>query len=108
MPPIWASGSACCSASGTSAWGPSGTWTPFAAAATGRSDTWPLNERIEALLQGKGTLPVFRPDQVDPADLLINSFNGTPEIAQEIHRLADVVALAGLTLQASLGERRGD
>jgi len=50
--------------------------------------TQPLNERIEALLQGKGTLPEFRPGQVNPAALLINSFNGTPDIAPERYRLA--------------------
>jgi hypothetical protein len=42
--------------------------------------TQPLSERIEALLQGKGKLPEFRPSQVDPAALLINSFNGNPRI----------------------------
>jgi DMSO/TMAO reductase YedYZ molybdopterin-dependent catalytic subunit len=50
--------------------------------------TQPLNERIEALLQGKGTLPEFRRSQVQPEALLINSFNGTPEIEPGSFRLA--------------------
>ncbi len=69
--------------------------------------TQPLNERIEALLQGKGKLPEFRPRQVDPAALLINSFNGIPEISPGSYRLAvtglvsrplnlDLAALAAL------------
>lgn len=40
--------------------------------------TQPLNERLEAWLQGKGKVPEFRWDQVDPAALLVNSFNGVP------------------------------
>jgi DMSO/TMAO reductase YedYZ molybdopterin-dependent catalytic subunit len=50
--------------------------------------TQPLNERIEALLQGKGTLPEFRRSQVQPEALLINSFNGTPGIEPGSYRLA--------------------
>ncbi|MEA5389914.1 molybdopterin-dependent oxidoreductase [Cyanobium gracile UHCC 0139] len=72
--------------------------------------TQPLNERIEALLQGKGRLPEFRRSQVEPAALLINSFNGTPEFAPGRYRLAvngvvsrplqlDLAALAALPQQ---------
>lgn len=72
--------------------------------------TQPLNERLEALLQGKGKLPEFRPSQVDPAALLINSFNGTPEFTPGSYRLAvsglvsrplnlDLAALAALPQQ---------
>jgi DMSO/TMAO reductase YedYZ molybdopterin-dependent catalytic subunit len=49
--------------------------------------TQPLNERVEALLQGKGKLPEFRPSQVQPGALLINSFNGTPTIDPGSYRL---------------------
>lgn len=69
--------------------------------------TEPLNERIGALLQGKGTLPEFQASQVDPAALLINSFNGTPDVAPGSYRLSvtglvsrplslDLAALAAL------------
>lgn len=69
--------------------------------------TEPLNERIEALLQGAGPVPEFRPDQVDPAALLVNSFNGIPRLDPERYRLAvdglvrqplrlDLTALAAL------------
>ncbi len=69
--------------------------------------TEPLNERIEALMQGKGILPEFRRSQVQPEALLINSFNGTPEIEPDRFRLAvsgavrrplqlDLAALAAL------------
>ena len=72
--------------------------------------TQPLNERIEALLQGKRKLPEFRRSQVEPAALLVNSFNGTPEIAPGSYRLAvngvvsrplqlDLAALAALPQQ---------
>jgi DMSO/TMAO reductase YedYZ molybdopterin-dependent catalytic subunit len=47
--------------------------------------TQPLNERLEALLQGR--VPQFRPDQVDPEALLINSFNGTPRLDPLHYRL---------------------
>jgi DMSO/TMAO reductase YedYZ molybdopterin-dependent catalytic subunit len=49
--------------------------------------TQPLNERIEALMQGKGNVPEFRRDQVDPQALLINSFNGVPELDHDRYRL---------------------
>lgn len=42
--------------------------------------TQPLNERIEAWLQGKGPVPEFRRDQIQPDQLLINSFQATPAI----------------------------
>ncbi len=63
--------------------------------------TQPLNERIEALLQGKGALPEFRPSQVDPAALLINSFNGTPAIDPSRYRLR-VEGLVSRPLQLDL------
>ena len=49
--------------------------------------TQPLNERIEALMQGKGPVPLFRRDQVDPKDLLVNSFNGVPQLDPAHYRL---------------------
>ncbi|MCT0199408.1 molybdopterin-dependent oxidoreductase [Synechococcus sp. CS-1325] len=72
--------------------------------------TQPLNESIEALLQGKGQVPEFRRDQVDPAALLVNSFNGVPQLDPERYRLRvgglvhrplslDLAALAALPQQ---------
>jgi hypothetical protein len=69
--------------------------------------TQPLNERLEALLQGQGTLPEFRRSQVQPEALLVNSFNGTPTFAPGSYRLVvngavarplslDLAALAAL------------
>lgn len=69
--------------------------------------TQSLNERLEALLQGKGAVPEFRPDLVDPAALLVNSFNGVPRIDPARYRLTveglvrqplslDLAALAAL------------
>ncbi len=49
--------------------------------------TQPLNERIEALMQGKGKVPEFRRDQVDPQALLVNSFNGVPLLDPDQYRL---------------------
>lgn len=49
--------------------------------------TQPLNERLEALLQGRGRVPEFRRDQIDPAALLVNSFNGVPAIDPARYRL---------------------
>jgi DMSO/TMAO reductase YedYZ molybdopterin-dependent catalytic subunit len=49
--------------------------------------TQPLNERLEALLEGRGRVPEFRRDQVDPAALLVNSFNGVPTIDPARYRL---------------------
>ncbi|MEB3263505.1 MAG: molybdopterin-dependent oxidoreductase [Synechococcus sp.] len=65
--------------------------------------TQPLNERIEALLQGRGPVPTFRRDQVDPAALLVNSFNGTPRLDPETYRLL-VEGLVGRPLNLSLAE----
>ncbi len=73
--------------------------------------TQPLNERIEALLQGGGPVPEFRPDQVDPAALLVNSFNGIPRLDPVRYRLRvdghvrrplslDLAALAALPQHA--------
>jgi DMSO/TMAO reductase YedYZ molybdopterin-dependent catalytic subunit len=42
--------------------------------------TRPLNERIEAWMQATTPVPEFKRNQVEPAALLVNSFNGTPEI----------------------------
>lgn len=42
--------------------------------------TRPLNEPLEIALQSRRTVPEFRPDQVEPAALLVNSFNGVPRI----------------------------
>lgn len=61
----------------------------------------PLNERVEALLQGRGPVPEFRRDQVDPAALLVNSINGTPEIDPGRYRLA-VEGLVRRPLQLEL------
>jgi DMSO/TMAO reductase YedYZ molybdopterin-dependent catalytic subunit len=75
--------------------------------------TQPLNERIEALLQGKGRVPEFRREQVDPAALLVNSFNGVPTIDPARYRLRvdglvsrplslDLAALASLPQNESI------
>ncbi len=61
----------------------------------------PLNQRLEALLQGRGPVPVFRRDQVDPSALLVNSFNGTPQIDPGRYRLA-VEGLVRRPLQLDL------
>lgn len=69
--------------------------------------TQPLNEWLEARLQGQEMLPEFRPNQVEPEALLVNSFNGTPTLAPGSYRLAvngavarplslDLAALAAL------------
>lgn len=42
--------------------------------------TRPLNERIEAWMQARGAVPEFQRSQVEPAALLVNSFNGIPQI----------------------------
>ncbi len=63
--------------------------------------TQPLNERIEALLQGTGPVPEFRRDQVDPAALLINSFNGVPRLDPQRYRLR-VDGLVGQPLSLDL------
>lgn len=42
--------------------------------------TRPLNERIEAWMQATNPVPEFKRNQVEPAALLVNSFNGIPEI----------------------------
>jgi DMSO/TMAO reductase YedYZ molybdopterin-dependent catalytic subunit len=42
--------------------------------------TRPLNERIEAWMQATTPVPEFKRNQVEPAALLVNSFNGIPEI----------------------------
>lgn len=71
----------------------------------------PLNQRLEALLQGRGPVPEYRPDQVDPEALLINSFNGTPRLDPGSYRLRvgglvnrplqlDLAALAALPQQS--------
>lgn len=49
--------------------------------------TQPLNERLEAWMQGRGPVPEFRRDQVDPEALLVNSFNGTPRLDPVAYRL---------------------
>lgn len=72
--------------------------------------TQPLNERLEALLQGKGKLPEFQRSQVEPEALLVNSFNGIPKLAPSSYRLVvngvvrrhlslDLAALAALPQQ---------
>ena len=63
--------------------------------------TQPLNERIEALLQGKGPVPLFRREQVDPKDLLVNSFNGVPQLDPARYRLR-VDGLVGRPLSLDL------
>jgi len=42
--------------------------------------TAPLNERLEAWMQSKGPVPEFSREQIQPDDLLINSFNGQPSL----------------------------
>lgn len=65
--------------------------------------TQPLNERIEALMQGRGPVPEFRRDQVNPDDLLINSFNGVPRLDPERYRLR-VEGLVSRPLNLSLAD----
>jgi DMSO/TMAO reductase YedYZ molybdopterin-dependent catalytic subunit len=62
----------------------------------------PLNERLEALLQGRGRVPEFRSDQIDPAALLVNSFNGVPRLDPQRYRL-QVNGLVGLPMSLDLG-----
>ena len=47
----------------------------------------PLNEQLEAWLQSRGPVPEFRRDQVEPHRLLVNSFQGTPQINPDGFRL---------------------
>ena len=61
----------------------------------------PLNQRLEAELQGRGPVPEFRPDQVDPAALLVNSFNGIPRLNPASYRLR-VEGLVSRPLQLDL------
>jgi DMSO/TMAO reductase YedYZ molybdopterin-dependent catalytic subunit len=68
---------------------------------TAGAATQPLNERIEALMQGKGPVPLFRRNQVDPKDLLINSFNGVPQLDPALYRLR-VDGLVGRPLSLDL------
>lgn len=65
--------------------------------------TQPLNERLEAWLQGKGKVPEFRRDQVDPAALLVNSFNGVPRLDPARYRLR-VDGLVRQPLQLNLAD----
>ena len=68
--------------------------------------TAPLNERIEAWLQSKGPVPEFRRDQIQPEELLINSFNGQPNLDPATYRLS-VSGLVAKPLQLSLTELAG-
>ena len=68
--------------------------------------TAPLNERIEAWLQSKGPVPEFRRDQIQPEELLINSFNGQPNLDPATYRLS-VSGLVAKPLQLSLSELAG-
>ena len=65
--------------------------------------TRPLNERIEAWLQSQGPVPDFRPDQIEPSALLVNSFNGTPRLDGRAYRLA-VGGLVQRPLSLSLAD----
>ena len=65
--------------------------------------TTPINERIEAWLQSKGPVPEFRRSEIRPEDLLINSFNGQPNIDRSTYRLT-VSGLVGKPLSLSLQE----
>lgn len=60
-----------------------------------------LNEPLEIALQSRGPVPEFRPDQVEPAALLVNSFNGIPQVDGTSFRLK-VDGLVQRPLQLSL------
>lgn len=47
----------------------------------------PINERIEAWLRSKGPVPEFSRNQVQPEELLINSFKGQPNLDPATYRL---------------------
>lgn len=63
----------------------------------------PLNERVEAWLQSKGPVPEFSRSQIQPQDLLINSFNGHPQLDPATYRLS-VSGLVAKPLDLSLSE----
>lgn len=65
--------------------------------------TGPLNERLEAWLQSKGSIPEFQRRDVEPDALLVNSFNGVPVLDPDRYRL-NVSGLVGQPLQLSLRE----
>lgn len=47
----------------------------------------PLNQSLEMLMQSQHPVPEFSITQVEPSQLLVNSFNGTPEINPAQYRL---------------------
>lgn len=63
--------------------------------------TTPMNERLEAWFQSKGPVPEFKRSQIQPDDLLINSFNGQPNLDPATYRL-QVDGLVGKPLSLSL------
>ena len=65
--------------------------------------TGPLNQRLEAWLQSKGPVPEFDRSQIQPAELLINSFNGQPQLDPATYRLK-VNGLVGRPLSLSLAD----
>lgn len=65
--------------------------------------TAPLNERLEAWMQSKGPVPEFSREQIQPEDLLINSFNGQPSLDPATYRLR-VSGLVSKPLQLSLAD----
>jgi DMSO/TMAO reductase YedYZ molybdopterin-dependent catalytic subunit len=65
--------------------------------------TGPLNQRLEAWLQSKGRVPEFDRSQIQPAELLINSFNGQPQLDLATYRLK-VDGLVGRPLSLSLAD----
>lgn len=65
--------------------------------------TGPLNQLLEAWLQSKGPVPEFDRSQIQPADLLVNSFNGQPQLDPATYRLK-VDGLVGRPLSLSLAD----
>jgi DMSO/TMAO reductase YedYZ molybdopterin-dependent catalytic subunit len=63
--------------------------------------TGPINERLEAWLQSNGPVPEFRRDQIQPDDLLVNSYNGQPNLDPVTYRLK-VSGLVAKPLSLSL------
>ena len=63
----------------------------------------PLNERIEAWLQSKGPVPEFSRNQIQPDELLINSFNGQPNLDPATYRLS-VSGLVAKPLELNLAD----
>lgn len=63
----------------------------------------PLNQRFEELLLTQKPVPEFSPSAVDPDDLLINTFDATPQIDPATFRLA-IAGEVNRPMQLSLSD----